>query len=133
MTTLAARVIVDRLREGAVTAWVLRGSSMWPAVRDGARVEVTPVDPRALRVGELIAFAREGGGPVVHRVTAVAAEGLRCRGDALAGDDGVVAWSDVLGRARVLGQRRLRVRWPRAGEVRALVRAAAGALRAGWA
>lgn len=129
MMGLAERVIVDCLREGRPARWTVRGSSMWPAVRDGATVEVTPVDPRGLRPGELVAFAR-GGAVVVHRVVAVEGAGLRCRGDALARGDAPVPWSDVLGRAAVLAQPALRWRWPRARELPALLRAALGAVRA---
>lgn len=129
MTALAERVIVDALREGRPTQWVVRGGSMWPTIRDGARVLVTPCDPRGLRAGEVVAYAR-GGGVVIHRVVSVGAEGLRCRGDALSRDDAPVAWGDVLGRAGVVDQRALSLRLPRPRELRALGRAAVGALRA---
>ncbi len=129
MKDLAARVIVDTLREGRPTRWTVRGSSMWPAIRDGATVLVTPCDPRAVRAGEFVAYAR-GGVLVVHRVSAVDVGGLRCRGDALSRDDRAVAWHEVLGRAAVLQQRALTVRWPRPRELSALGRAAVGALRA---
>jgi hypothetical protein len=128
MTPLAERVIIDRLREGAPVRWTVRGSSMWPSIRDGATVVVTPGGVRSLRAGELVAFAR-GSTVVVHRVVAVEPVGLRCRGDARSREDGVVAWADVLGRAEVLEQRPLSLRWPRARELRALLRAALGALR----
>ncbi|MBP6835433.1 MAG: hypothetical protein KA978_31905, partial [Deltaproteobacteria bacterium] len=108
--------------------WTVRGSSMWPSIRDGATVVVTPGGVRSLRAGELVAFAR-GSTVVVHRVVAVEPVGLRCRGDARSREDGVVAWADVLGRAEVLEQRPLSLRWPRARELRALLRAALGALR----
>lgn len=132
MSRLAERVIVDQLRAGAPARWTVRGSSMWPTIRDGATVAVEPDAGRALRVGELVAFAR-GDSLVVHRVAGVSPAGLRCQGDALAWGDGAVPWADVLGRARVVAQRPLSLRWPRAGELRALCRAAIGALRAGRA
>ena len=128
MTALAERVIIDRLREGAPVRWTVRGGSMWPAIRDGATVSVTPGDVRSLRPGELVAFTR-GPRLVVHRVEAVGPAGLRCRGDALSRGDGLVAWADVLGRAAVVDQRPLSLRWPRARELGALLRAALGALR----
>jgi hypothetical protein len=132
MTGLAERVIIDRLRGGRPARWTVRGSSMWPAVRDGATVAASPVDPRGLRAGELAAYAR-GGAVVVHRVVAADAAGLRLRGDALAREDALVPWGDVLGRVVVVAQRPLALRWPRARELGALLRAAAGALRAGRA
>ncbi len=132
MMGLAERVIIDRLREGAPARWTARGSSMWPAIRDGATVSVVPGEVRSLRAGEFVAFVR-GATLVVHRVVAVSEGGLRCRGDALAREDGVVAWAEVLGRATVLTQPSLALRWPRPRELRALLRAALGTLRAGLA
>jgi len=129
MVDLAALVIVDTLRDGRPMRWTVRGSSMWPAIRDGATVLVTPCDPRRVGVGEVIAYSR-GGALVVHRVACVEATGLRCRGDALSRDDGVVAWGEVLGRAAVLDQRPLSLRWPRRRELGALGRATLAALRA---
>lgn len=105
---------------------------MWPAIRDGATVSVTPGAPRSLRAGDLVAFTR-GAALIVHRVVTVEPGGLRCRGDALGREDGLVAWADVLGRAAVIDQRPLTLRWPRAREVRALIRAALGCLRSGRA
>jgi len=129
MTDLARHVIIDQLREGAPVRWTVRGGSMWPTVRDGATVSATPVDPRTLRAGELVAYTR-GDALVVHRVVAVRPEGLRCRGDALALEDGVVPWAHVLGRATLVRQRSLTLRWPRASELSVLLRAALGRVRA---
>lgn len=129
MTALAERVIIDQLRGGSPVRWTVRGSSMWPSIRDGATVSVSPGGARSMRAGEIVAFAR-GARVLVHRVVAAEAGGLRCRGDALSREDGVVPWADVLGRATVLEQRPLSLRWPRTRELRALLRAALGALRA---
>lgn len=129
MTGLAERVIVDTLREGRPARWVVRGASMWPTIRDGATVLVTPCDPLSVRPGEVVAYARAGA-VVVHRVASVGADGVRCRGDALAHDDAPAAFGDVLGRAAVIAQRPLSLRWPRRRELRALGRASLAALRA---
>lgn len=129
MTGLAERVIIDCLRGGRPTQWTVRGSSMWPAVRDGATVAASPVDPKTLRAGELAAYAR-GASVVVHRVVGADPRGLRLRGDALPREDAPVPWGDVLGRVVVVAQGPLTLRWPRARELGALLRAAAGALRA---
>lgn len=73
---------------------------MWPAVRDGALVEVTPCAASELLAGELGAY--EGSvGVVVHRVCDVGEGAVRFRGDAMATDE-VVAAGRVLGRARVV-------------------------------
>ncbi len=104
-------MLVELLREGKVVRFTARGSSMWPAVRDGARVEVVPCDGRSLEVGALGAFEGERG-IVVHRVVAVTDAGLRFRGDARSTDDGVVPWARVLGRAAVCEAAPWRLRAP---------------------
>ena len=108
-----ARVIVELARAGKAVSFVARGGSMWPAIRSGAVVEIVPCDPRALAVGELAAYEREGA-VVVHRVVRRAGGSLRFHGDALASPDRDVPLARVLGRARVVKQRRLRLRWPTA-------------------
>jgi len=98
---LAARMVIELLRDGQRARFTARGGSMWPAVRDGALVEVTPCPARELAPGELGAYVGARG-PVVHRVVAREGGGVRFRGDARAEDDGVVDDARVLGRARVV-------------------------------
>lgn len=121
-------VLIALLRDGETVRFTARGSSMWPFVRDGATVEVVPCDPRSLRRGELVAFERAGR-LVVHRVSAVTAEGLRCAGDARLRGDGLVRDADVRGRGRVREQPPLRVAVPRPRHWGLLLRAGVGALR----
>ncbi len=94
-------MLVEALRAGRRVRFVARGSSMWPAVRDGSTVEVTACGAEALRVGDLGVFVRRGG-LVVHRVLRREGAGWRCAGDARWRDDGVVSDGEVLGRARVV-------------------------------
>ncbi len=133
MPTLANPLTTDRallavLRDGEPVRFTARGSSMWPSVRDGATVEVSPCDPKALRRGELVAFERSDR-LVVHRVREVLSAGLRCAGDARFRGDGVVYFSDVRGRGRVCSQPPLRLALPRSLPIALLLRAAVGTLR----
>jgi hypothetical protein len=98
---LAARMVIELLREGQRARFTARGGSMWPAVRDGSLVEVTPCPAIELAPGELGAYVGTRG-LVVHRVVAREPGGLRFRGDARAADDGVVDDARVLGRACVV-------------------------------
>lgn len=111
--------------------FTVRGGSMWPAIRDGARVEVTPCTPDALRPGEIAAFAR-GGQIVVHRVVERTDRGFVFRGDALAGDDPWVSADAVLGRARVIDHPDWTPRLPRVRDAALLLRAARVWARCGW-
>lgn len=128
---VARALIVQALRGGEAVTFTARGGSMWPLLRDGATVRVDPSASRALRPGELGCFAR-GDVPVVHRVVATSARGVTFAGDALGRGDGEVPWAEVLGRASVLAQPALRLRWPRAGEALRALRALGRVARARW-
>lgn len=93
-------MVIELLREGQIVRFIARGGSMWPAVRDGARVEVSPCAASELRSGELGVYEGEVG-PVVHRVVKVSAGVVVFRGDARAVDE-VVPEGRVLGRAKVI-------------------------------
>jgi len=125
---LAARMVIELLREGQRARFTARGGSMWPAVRDGALVEVTPCPAAALAPGEIGAYVGARG-LVVHRVVAREPGGLRFRGDARAQDDGVVDDARVLGRARVVAAPPWRVSAPRPRHLVLVWRAARSWLR----
>ncbi|RMH36650.1 MAG: hypothetical protein D6689_22125 [Deltaproteobacteria bacterium] len=101
----------------------VRGSSMWPAVRDGSVVEIRPCSVDELRLGDLVAFERTGC-LVVHRLVDRRGGRLRFAGDAVIGDDGWFEPGAVLGRVRVLSRPPVRWRVPRPGDARVLVRSA---------
>jgi hypothetical protein len=115
-------MIIELLRSGKPVSFTARGRSMWPFVPSRSRLEIEPRPAGALEVGELAAFERQGR-VVVHRVTRVTPEGVRCQGDYLDQPDGIVAPGQILGRARVVARRRLRVRWPRPRELTRALRA----------
>ena len=92
------RALCELWRNARQDVWVtLRGGSMVPEIRPGARVrlqcgEYAPV------VGEIIAFRQEGR-LVIHRLMEVDAQGrLICRGDANPRPDAPVTLDDVAGR-----------------------------------
>ena len=124
-----ARVIVELARAGKPVSFVARGGSMWPAIRSGSLVELRPCDPRSLEDGDLAGFERDGE-VVVHRVVGRGEGTLTFRGDALPHADGAVALERVLGRARVLRARPLRLRWPGAVHLVRIARALRGVLPA---
>jgi hypothetical protein len=117
-----ARVIIELLRSGQPVQFQARGSSMWPAIPSGSRVEVVPCAPAELEVGELAAFERAGE-VVVHRVQGRSPAGIQFAGDSRAAADGCINTADVLGRARVIERRPLRVRVPSLWHLRWLWRA----------
>jgi hypothetical protein len=125
----SARVIIELLRSGRSVQFRARGRSMWPAIPSGSRVEIIPCPPAELEVGELAAFER-GGEVVVHRVQGRSRAGIQFAGDSRAVGDGCIDTADVLGRARVIERRPLRLRVPSLWHLRWLWRAVPRTLRA---
>ena len=107
----AQRLLLDLVRDGRSVRYVARGDSMWPTITSGSVMEIAPCSPATLRAGELAAFERDGW-VVVHRVVRVADGHVRFVGDALERGDGDVPFDRVLGRARVIERRPLRLRVP---------------------
>ncbi len=93
---------------------------MWPAVRDGAVVEVTPCPAGCLRTGDLGAYVSARDRLVVHRVVGATRTTVLFAGDTLAGGDPPVGLDRVLGRAAVVSQPPLHPAWPRAWHLRLL-------------
>lgn len=74
------------------------GACMWPAIRDGDVVTVTPLGVRKPARGEVVVFRRPGSDRLLlHRVASVAGETMLVRGDNAGAPDGVVAARDALG------------------------------------
>lgn len=101
--SVPARLFADVLARFGGARLRLQGTSMLPAIWPGDVLEIVPVDPAALRVGDVVLFLREGR-LFCHRVRALIADGeiwLRTRGDLVPGDDPPFPASAVLGRARL--------------------------------
>ncbi len=107
------------------------GTSMLPSILPGARLELAPVAPGALRVGDVICFLGEDGGGVAHRLVAMrnGADGVHLvvRGDAQTVCEEVPAQAVI---ARVEVVHNPRFSYSADGPVGAAF--AALALRAGW-
>lgn len=125
---LVVRAIVALVRSGAPARFTAFGTSMWPAIRPGARVRVDPATADEVRVGDVVA-ALAGERLVVHRLVGRSGAELILRGDALAGTERVPR-DALLGRAQVEWQRALRPRLPRPAQLPRLLRSALWALRA---
>lgn len=86
--------------------FVLRGSSMEPAIPRGALVLATDGADRAIVAGDVVSFREASGTIVTHRVTAVAGTGeetlLTTKGDANTNaDPAVLPAGRVIGRVAV--------------------------------
>jgi hypothetical protein len=75
-----------------------RGFSMSPFIRDEDVLTIAPMNGRAPRVGEVVAFVHPDSGRLaIHRVIARVAAGWLARGDNCPKPDGVVPPGAILG------------------------------------
>ena len=100
VTALTAEI----LSRGSAVRVRVTGQSMKPLVPSGARIVVRPVDPEALRSGDIVYFKNALGAVVLHRIVrvdrdAVRGKRFRTKGDALIAFDDPVSPEMVLGRA----------------------------------
>lgn len=98
-SSLDSQFAIELLRKGESVELVVGGGSMWPLVKHGDRLLITPVDPSGnFRRGTLLAVLSEGH-VVVHRVVGVDAGSGRLvlQGDNLPAPDPPVLSSQVLG------------------------------------
>ncbi len=99
--TAAASSMLTEGKEIVITAG---GYSMWPAIKPGDRIIISPPDPdKPLKVGKVAALRRDGGF-VVHRITAIQKGKLstfiKTQGDASMIPDPWTTEKDVAGQAR---------------------------------
>ena len=125
--TAGAKKPAQELRRNGRVRVVASGSSMWPRLRHGAVLEVTPVRGRELLPGDLVVFSGRGK-LVTHRVLAVSPRGVESFGDSQAGSDGVIPFRRILGRARIVSQPPLRPRLPAVADAQRLASAARWAM-----
>lgn len=80
-----------------------RGSSMYPFIRDGDRVTVSPVTDACFQPGDVVAFVDNGGGRlVVHRIIAASSGVFLMQGDNNPAPDGWIPLANVLGRVTLV-------------------------------
>jgi signal peptidase I len=99
--TAAASSLLAEGKEISITAG---GYSMWPAIKPGDRIILSPPDPdKPLNTGRVVALRRDGGF-VVHRITAIQRGKLttfyKTQGDTSIIPDPWTTEKDVAGQAR---------------------------------
>ena len=104
-----ARTVVEALRLHGRTVVRIHGRSMYPALRNGERVLVSPVAYDELVVGDLIVF-HDGRGIICHRLIRKANHLLYMKGDTNLWADPPVLWSQALGRVTSTVDHDLRLR-----------------------
>ena len=104
--TAAATSLLTEGKEIVITAG---GYSMWPAIKPGDRIIISPPDPeKSLKTGRVVALSRDGGF-VVHRITAIQKGKLstfiKTQGDTSMLPDPWSTEKDVAGQAREIIRR----------------------------
>jgi hypothetical protein len=87
----------DVLARGVPFRFEARGYSMFPFIRNGDVVTISPLHGRRAGFGETVAFTGPAEGLVVHRVTARRPGYYEIRGDCSSRPDDAVPTSRVLG------------------------------------
>lgn len=86
----------------------VRGRSMFPFLRDGDVIQVTPSGIEDLQLGDII-FYRSGDRMLAHRVvgliTTCEGKSARARGDAFLQEDPPVTEEDLVGRVELVSRR----------------------------
>ena len=110
--TAAATSLLTEGKEIVITAG---GYSMWPAIKPGDRIIISPPDPeKSLKTGRVAALSRDGGF-VVHRITAIQKGKLstfiKTQGDTSMIPDPWSTEKDVAGQAReiIRGDKTLKI------------------------
>lgn len=101
--SMKCQLLIQALRSYGEVSLRVTGTSMWPALWPGDRVEIRTTGFDEIKKGELIAFTRDDR-IFVHRVVRKDLDGSAIcitRGDALSVDDPPVRESELLGVARV--------------------------------
>jgi len=100
----ASAAASSMLTEGKEIVITAGGYSMWPAIKPGDRIILSPPDPdKPLKTGRVVALRRDGGF-VVHRITAIQRGKLstfiKTQGDTSMIPDPWTTEKDVAGQAR---------------------------------
>lgn len=96
-----AELVLEMVGRGYDLRVRVRGLSMWPFIKDGDVVRVSPVDDQGLQLGEVAALVHPATGKLVlHRVVGRCRDGLIIKADRAETPDGVFAPGDVAGRVR---------------------------------
>lgn len=87
------------MRRGISCRFQAKGSSMWPFIKDGDRLTVSPIRGSLPGIGEVVAFTRPGSRSLwLHRIIGRKDEGYLLCGDCAQEADGEIPRENILGR-----------------------------------
>ena len=92
-------ILMAVLAKGASFRFQAKGSSMWPFMKNGDVITVSPLSRTSPSLGDVVVFVRpDTGNPVVHRVVGRRGDLLLMKGDNSPAPDGLFPSRDVVGR-----------------------------------
>lgn len=102
--TLSGKALLDIaqtvLAKGAQFRFCAKGLSMYPFIKNGDLITISPLSDAPLRLGDIVAFVRSGTGKlVVHRVIRRTGDFFFIKGDNNAPGDG-----EIVPKAKILGR-----------------------------
>jgi len=89
--------VVDLLGRGIAVRFQATGDSMYPSIRNGEHVHVTPIDWASLRIGDVV-LARARRGLTAHRLVELGAGAATTRGDNAIARDAALPHNAIIGR-----------------------------------
>lgn len=105
-----AELLTAILEKGKEFRFRARGSSMWPFLKSGDLITVSPLTAKRPGLGDVVVFLRPSSGrPVVHRIVGKKDGSYLIKGDNTAEYDGLMEEKDILGRITLVerGERRI--------------------------
>lgn len=92
-------IIQAVFEKGASVRFHAKGFSMWPFIKDGDIVTISPIQGTTPRIGDIIVFTRpESKVLVVHRIVGKRGTMVLAKGDCNTDPDGWIPLANLLGR-----------------------------------
>lgn len=106
-------LLKDILEKDKPVRFQVRGSSMFPAIRNDDIICISPLGGKSPATGEVVAFVHQPGNRLlVHRVVQKKSGGLKIKGDNnRTFDSGIIEPSNILGRLTRLERKGRKVRF----------------------
>jgi len=109
-----ARLAIDLSVAGRPFKVAVYGTSMFPFIRNGDVITITPFRSR-IRRGRVIAFLRRDGRLIIHRVVKVLPDGVITKGDNLPETDTPLSFERIIGTVNTVHRNDRRIRFGVAG------------------
>jgi signal peptidase I len=95
---LMPELVKDILSQGAECRFQAKGHSMYPFIKDGDMVTISPIVRSSPRIGDVVAFIqKEAGSLLIHRIVGKNGESYLTKGDNTLEGDGSVHKASILG------------------------------------